>query len=201
MLYLVRSPSDTAGFCSCEPGLMDAPYRDPKTGSGGGADGRGWMFTCVRCRRGFDRAVAREIPGTLPKLARSATPRTRELWLSDGTRSLQTLIPGPADWLAVIEPMLGAIPGGLVPGREYAYLDGHIVPRQPGPIRLRGWTREHDLPNLPHLAGPPLGDLLTSCEYWEGEPLESVLPRLAEEYEESVAARPRPWWKRLWPRS
>lgn len=199
MLYLVRSDSDTADFCHCKPGPVDAPYRDPQSGSGGGADGLGWMFQCATCRKGFDIAIAREVPGTLLDLAKVATPRTRQLYLQNGTLTTQTLFGSPADWLAVIEPMLASIPGGLVAGQEYVYFDGYIFPRRHGPVRFKGWSRDHNLPDLPHLADPPLGDVLTSFEYWDGEALETVLRRLKEEYEAGISRPGRPWWKRLWP--
>lgn len=177
MLYLVRAQSDTAGFCQCEPGVMNAPYQTTQTAAAG-VDGLAWMFFCLACRRGFDIAVAREIPQTLQDLAAAATPRVRKMINSDGSRFQETLLATPSDWLAVVQPMLARVPGGLRPGQEYVYFDGHILPYRHGPVRFRGLTREHDLPDLPHIAEPPLADVLTSFEYWEGEGLQEVLDQL-----------------------
>lgn len=174
LLWLVRSKRDGAKFCECKPGIVNAMYDDPQTGFAGGF---GWMFTCINCRLGFDIATAQWLPCTLEQLAVRATPRIRKVIYPDGRMEEQILIASPEEWLSKVEPWRH----GLVVGQDYVQLDGHLLPRQRGPVKFRGLRREHDLPDLPHLAPPPLSDILLSSSYWAGEPLEQVLREIEQE--------------------
>lgn len=191
MLYLVRSRADEAGFCECKPGLMNAPYTNVSP-----EGGTGYMFTCLRCRQGFDVAVAKEISETLDELAREGVPRVSRVMDGQTGKITETvLLRGPDDWKAAVLPLLD----GLVKDRNYVYFDGKILPYERGPVRFKGLTREHDLPNLPHL-DVRLSEVLTDVDYWYGAPLEQVLngssgADVDDGGEERGASTSRPWWK------
>lgn len=194
MLYLVRAPEDKSGFCECPTGLVDAPFHKRDLSPSGGT---GWMFTCIECRRGFDVAVAAEVPETLESLAKKATPRVRKTFdVSTGGVRETVLIKSPSEWIAAVQPLTV----GLTKGKTYVFFDGILLPYRHGPVKFKGLFREHDLPDLPHIARAPLGDILTSPEYWKGEPLDKVIARLEQEEQQrrvASAAAHRPLWRRI----
>jgi hypothetical protein len=155
------------------------------------------MFTCVKCRQSFDIAVAADVEQTLESMAREATPRVREVFdFKTGDVRKQVLIETPGQWITAIQPLLA----GVKKGQTYVFFDGVLLPYRHGPVKFKGLFREHDLPDLPHIAPPPLGDILTSPEYWKGEPKDKVLAELEQQMRarmDSAAKSQRPFWRRV----
>lgn len=196
LLYLVRAPEDKAGFCKCNPGIMNAPYHTKRHQEEVlPIGGTGWMFTCLTCHRGFDIAVARHIHETLDDLSRRGTPRIRHVIDARTGREFdRVLMASPSDWLAAVEPLLT----DLIEGGRYVFFDGAVLPYRHGPVRFQGLYRQHDLPDLPHL-DPDLSRVPHSWEYWKGLPLEEVLAQFEAEDRESQRQREinkLPLWRR-----
>jgi hypothetical protein len=161
-LWLVKDDPDGKWDCACPQGIVDAPYHDENIGPVGGT---GWLFTCIRCKRAFMFARAVRLRQSFRELAQRGTPRTQTVYQIDGSKRTEVLLAGPDDWMARVLPLAD----GLVEGERYAFFGGKILPARHGPVKFRGLFREHDLPDLPHLASPPTSDVLLDGEYWTTE--------------------------------
>jgi len=163
-LWLVKDDPEGSWWCNCPQGIVDAPMHDKQTWPTGG---EGWLFTCIRCEKAFMFAKAVRIRPTLEELAERCTPRTEDVGSPDSLElRTDVLMAGPQDWLAVVRPHAN----GLVEGQRYVFFDGRVLPAVHGPVKFRGLWRNHDLPDLPHIAEDPgVHDVLNDPRYWAAE--------------------------------
>jgi hypothetical protein len=165
-LWLVKDDPDGSWCCECPEGIVDAPWHDRSTYP---TDGNGWLFICVRCGKAFMFARAVRIRPTLEELAERSTPRTqRVVDPKAGRIREEVLLATPDDWLDLVRPLQAE----LTEGQRYVFFDGRLFPAVHGPVRFRGLWRSHDLADLPHLAEPPVSDVLDDPEYWLAESTE-----------------------------
>ena len=159
-LWLVKDDPEGEWWCNCPQGIVDAPYHDAMTFPAGGT---GWLFTCTRCSKAFMFAKAVRIRTTMEQLAVLRTPRVRHVIdATTGQKLEEVLLAAPDDWLELARPMQDA----LTEGQRYVFFDGRVLPAIHGPIQFQGLWRDHDLPDLPHIAEPPLQNVLDKADYW-----------------------------------
>ena len=112
----------------------------------------------------FARAV--RIQPALDELAERGVPRTQTRYDPRTGEVQEAVLRGtPADWLKLVLPLQSQ----LVEGQRYDFFDGRVLPAVHGPVKFRGLWRNHDLPDLPHIAESPTSDVLDDPEYWTAE--------------------------------
>ena len=158
VIYLRKANDDLLSHCDCGDGrITSSPQADcPWCGCG-------WLFTCIGCRKAFSFAVGVELDMTWEELARAdlaglGLPEISESDVEEWVDDMQ-------GWLA-----------DVVPGREYACLDGVLWERDARDVEFEGIYASHRFDRLPHLdvlAGKSaVGDVLGSVEYWQANQLE-----------------------------
>lgn len=159
-LWLVKDDPQRSWWCTCKQGICEAPYyHNRRTMPSGGT---GWLFVCALCDRAFMFARARRIRLSLREIAEHSAPKERTVHSSRG-ETREVLLATAADWLAHAEP----IAAQLEEGERYVFFDGRVLPARHGPVRFQGLWRAHDLSDLPHISGAPLGELLSEPGYWQ----------------------------------
>lgn len=154
-LYLRKANNDLVSHCQCDesealissPGQMDCPWC-----------GCGWLFICSRCRKAFTFAEGVELD---------------ESWRETGHRTISALYerdpePGEVEeWVDFMKILLNDV----VPGEQYVYLDGYVIPTDAEGLSIEGWHAHHDLEFIPQIAALTETDirdnLLCSIEYWQ----------------------------------
>ncbi|WP_434157900.1 hypothetical protein [Stutzerimonas stutzeri] len=157
IIYLVKKNDDLISHCHCDeslvsyPGQLDCPWC-----------GCGWLFFCTKCRKAFTFATAVEVEKTWEEIAKEDLVGYSKQEPSDEE---------VAEWVAYMKEMLGHIE----PGRDYVYLDGHVIPTDEGQFEAEGWHSKHVFPEPPQLTAMTQSEVidtvLSNREYWYGAKL------------------------------
>lgn len=133
VLWLKKSRTDVCCHCRCTsgivggPGQLDCPWC-----------GCGWMFFCIKCRKGFTFARAVRIKRSLDDLA---AQDWRAMFGSEPSK--KQLAPW-SEWFRDLA-------ADLEEGEEYVYLDGIVFPTHAKKVRFTGLHSRHALRALPQV--------------------------------------------------